>query len=458
MTTSPVKLTPPDAATKIQAAFRGYLLRKQNFRLVFPHYTELQRVCNEIGITKFAEAPCGKTKVLLPQNPNNIVIKCTETKELEYRLEKAKEVHKVLQELNLKHIKIPKARSIVLPNGKTYLIEQRLPIRDKAIDCIALYSQYPEKFTDLVRESVQFFSKITIRDLSQKTDRNLIKNGLDELRHDNFPFFLNEKRQVSVGLVDVEHSGPFDGRLDSFTDLFKFFPFHCDIIIDEIKKQGLTLSPQSENNFREVASSWKDYYNYNFAHHLDWIQQVKPEASNLGPAWNGNLELQKRVIDRCTSRITRIAKNDPKNFIFKISVGEMEKEGKLDLSIARLEKDKLEELLRKIISKFLVEIDEKAPKKKISENSVVGKRTLHWYIEPTMYFTKKNFDSFFSGYIDKYFYENHLTSFDDDGIIGLREFRQLVLEELFEEFKSANVIFGYKLNVLSSIHKIEIKL
>jgi hypothetical protein len=259
------------AATKIQAAFRGYLYRQQLFapkdlptiRRLCDGATVLNFFCPEISKEIFCRATSGKTPVYLPKNREDLVIKLCERSEALKRYHLSFETRKIVIKLGLKTLLIPQSRLVIGGEGPCLVEERISSISSDSKHNTNLYYDNLKLFTQLARDCTRLFCVLPIRGLvCRKRDSATNRIVLEKIRFDNFPFILEKSETASkghVGLIDLERIRPFRSQHD-LKDLFKIFPYHEKEILEEIQDSGIILKEKYKSEFRIIAKTWKKAY------------------------------------------------------------------------------------------------------------------------------------------------------------------------------------------------------
>jgi hypothetical protein len=238
------KLTDP-AITRVQALVRGFLVRKS-----LPPHLRFARECTQLAKTQgyipHTIASAGNTPVWFPEAFPRIVMKFSPNPQ--FRLYIMDRIRNTLQAQQSSHAIVPKAK-IVEKDARRILIEERLPVNIDHYYNMHLYVHNTRQFDNVVRELVRLFSKEgglgdLLREPHYLNPFTQIKGTGGGIRYDNFPLYLDKNQEGCVGLIDLERMG-----LISFSDgcktLARIFPFHCDLILDEVEKCGYSVEREA---------------------------------------------------------------------------------------------------------------------------------------------------------------------------------------------------------------------
>jgi hypothetical protein len=257
------------AAITIQKYFRGYLGRKATLPLNL--YTRYKAECKKVmgpESKSIPRAKGGKTRVYLPQNMPDVVLKYSRRAEAKIRFKKMQIVRSILRSQNSQHLIIPKANLC----GE-FLVEQRLPINVDIYHNMGLYLSHPKHFNDAVRELTRLFSKVYLSDLVsyQRIPLSNSKGVYDYIRYDNLPLYLVEeggKKVGKIGLIDLEHIKE-EPDAEGLATLVRIFPLHLDII-----KEEAALLKMEVNNFllEDAATNGRIYLKVGFEDFLMWLK------------------------------------------------------------------------------------------------------------------------------------------------------------------------------------------
>lgn len=266
-----------DAAITIQKYFRGHLVRRA--LLSSDLFSKYQKQC-ELTEGKRAYlipvAQSGKTRVFLPNEMPEVVLKNSGKKYAVTRFHQMQEVRSILDKQNCPNLTIPRARLC-----KDFLVEERLPINTDVYHNIWLYVSEPKLFDDAVRQMTRLFCVANIGDLVDKQDHPLghIEDVEDYVRYDNLPLYIEEKNGKKVGkigLIDLEH---FEDSPNywGIQNLVRIFPLHLEIIQEEAKKQGML----PEYALDATAAKGKKFLQVGFLDHLEWLKKKGVTADNV---------------------------------------------------------------------------------------------------------------------------------------------------------------------------------
>ena len=143
-------------AILIQKCFRSYTTRK--LFLPHGHHSIYKKLSEKVDPKE--RAPSGKTKVYLPKERLDIVLKEASSVNAKKRFRQMCDVRLILQQQKSSHLTIPRVRLC----GE-FLVEERLPINTIQYHNERIYFSEPAIFDDAVREMTRLFSRIDLRDL-----------------------------------------------------------------------------------------------------------------------------------------------------------------------------------------------------------------------------------------------------------------------------------------------------
>ena len=228
-------------------------------------------------------APFGRTRVYLPKELP-IVLKLSGSPANQERFEKMQEAQEVCEENEYTHLVIPQARV----HGD-FIIESRLPITAHEMkEQIGLYIEHTELFNDAVREFTGFICQTALGDITGGTESFYQKiSSVPMGRYDNVSLYMEKEGEVPVGkigLIDVEDFQTLDSEdevnyLDRCKQAIYLFPYHLDIILEEVKKEY----PAIEKHRKELEGARDkvlEYFKTCYRVHLDFINNNKISINN----------------------------------------------------------------------------------------------------------------------------------------------------------------------------------
>lgn len=268
--TAPVSEQAHQAATTIQACFRGHRVRKNLIsRELYPLYA---KICHDPKLRSreygfYAEK--GKTAVFFPNGIPEIIIKGSSTS-LE-RFHVMQETRAVLNSLDSSHLVIPKARIC-----NNLLVEERLPINNDSHYNMAIYLSEPSLFDDAVIEMTKLFSQLHLSDIVGYLHNVLgnLEDNENNIRYDNIPLIVSEKNGVRtgmVGLIDLERIKPTTNYLTALISLAQIFPYHLELIKTEAKKIS-SLDDTALQTLDAYAHQADLFFRRGYSDHLSWLQ------------------------------------------------------------------------------------------------------------------------------------------------------------------------------------------
>lgn len=270
------------AATSLQKFIRGFNARKPLLPNDF--YPRYKKECIlTLGPDKdsIPQANTGKTKVYLPKNMPEVVLKESGRKDAVQRFHQMQKVRNILEAQGSARLVIPKASLC-----QHFLIEQRLPINADNYHNMGLYLSNLQLFDDAVREMTRLFSRICIGDLFnqpyQKHPLSYIDGMNDMIRYDNMPLYIEEEKGRNVGkigLIDLEqikeqnslsavHQVPII-VYSPIKTLAIIFPWHGDIIKEEAAKLKMDFN---EDDFNMAIEKGKKYFQLGYINHANWLK------------------------------------------------------------------------------------------------------------------------------------------------------------------------------------------
>lgn len=177
-------------ASKIQAIFRGYSLRKKMAHQISAGFLP-KTIRSEISnyLKRPIDAPRalgGNTPVYLPEELPEVVIK--EAGRQSYRrLCQMNHCRTICEQNEFKHLVIPKAQlhGLTQKLEPVMIVEERLPIQVSSFFQASLYSAHREQFTDAIAELTHFIFQTGVTDLIGHNC--IIRDCPSAPRYDNFP-------------------------------------------------------------------------------------------------------------------------------------------------------------------------------------------------------------------------------------------------------------------------------
>ena len=266
-----VNNTPEDrAAITIQKYIRRHFVKKSFLpNGLFTQYKEQCSNASGANSQTMPQAEGGKTRVYLPAEMSEVVLKRSGRKDAIKRFHQMQDVRAILNSQKASHLIIPKANLC----GE-FLLEERLPINVDSYHNMGAYLSGPELFDDAVREMTRLFSKIYLSDLvnEQCIPLGHIEGIGDFVRYDNLPLYIEEvngERKGQIGLVDLEHNQASPSR-NGLKTLVRIFPLHLDLIKEEASKLGMAVN----NEELEIsAEKGRQYLQVGYSSHLEWLQE-----------------------------------------------------------------------------------------------------------------------------------------------------------------------------------------
>lgn len=271
------------AATTIQKNVRGRLVRRAHLPRGF--YSNYSAQCAKIGMN-MPRARAGQTRVYLPTEMTDVVLKESGRKNAITRFHQMQQVRGILQSQNCSHLVIPRASLF-----KEFLVEQRLPINVDTYHNISLYLAEPQAFDDAVREMTRLFSKVYLSDLLQSyiNPMNRIPGVGDGVRYDNLPLYVVENRgnkEGRIGLIDLEHIQKGGSVFHLYT-LARIFPLHVDIIREEAEKLGMR---PDDLQMQQATDRGKKYLQVGYLDHVHWCKEKGITADTATQIFEGSPE------------------------------------------------------------------------------------------------------------------------------------------------------------------------
>ncbi|MES2198605.1 MAG: hypothetical protein V4489_00345, partial [Chlamydiota bacterium] len=195
----------------------------------------------------------GKIPVYLPLDLPSVVLKLSGRKAAKERFHKAQAMRSVIQSEGLSSLVIPRGRLY-----KEFSVEDRLPVRIDAKHNAMIYLHNKSLFDLPVRQMTRLFAKAYIDYLVElDSDRKEILR----VRYDNIPFYITQEG-VKFGLIDLERSkiGSNVKKMEhKIFILVSMFPFHSDIIKEEIKNSHMTFGEKEEQVMEKAVFYGKRY-------------------------------------------------------------------------------------------------------------------------------------------------------------------------------------------------------
>ena len=257
------------AATKIQRAWRSARSREKSKAEVAPYLAlhlvpgakTLRKEVNQFLSTSLKEdtpkANNGMTRVYFPDEFPHIILKASNFNCCK-RLEQMIFARNLCTELKTTSLVVPRAllNKLKMRDGIAigdYLIEERLLIKDIAdFEQQKLYMDNLEKATPAIQEFTHFIFRSGACDLSTQA-QSFPKKCKQHPRYDNYPFFLTEKGELKIGLIDLEtidvKSNP---TLATLYHLVYMYPYHKAAIL-EVARSYFSNIPSDEIDAWETS-------------------------------------------------------------------------------------------------------------------------------------------------------------------------------------------------------------
>ncbi len=266
------------AAITIQKHIRGHLSRKAH--LPNGLYAKYSAQCKMVKSgTKMPEAQTGNTRVYLPAEMPDVVLKLSGRKKAKTRFHQMQHVRSLLRSEKSSHLVIPRANLC-----EDFLVEQRLPITVDKFYNMALYLSEPNLFDEAVRELTRVFSKVYLSDLLQRGRLPIgdIPGVKDHVRYDNLPLYVEEengKKVGKIGLIDLEHmrDSPAPEGLET---LARIFPLHVDLILNEAAKLQMEVDKDA---VLAAAERGKKFLRVGYSDHLEWLKKKNISDASFKP-------------------------------------------------------------------------------------------------------------------------------------------------------------------------------
>ena len=257
------------AAIVIQKCLRGHQARKAFLSSsLYPQYSVQCESTSKRCPNSIPLAAGGNTKVYLPEETPEVVLKESGRMPAIKRFQEMQFVRTLLAKLGCSHLVIPKAALY-----KEFLVEERLPIETDCFHNMWLYLSQPEAFDDAVREITKVFSHISLPDLLiSNIDSPIVRLVGDSVRYDNIPLYTVEKKGKKVGcigLIDLENILDENGPGDLAT-LVRIFPLHLDCITEEATRLQMIIDRET---LEEASKKGQKYLQEGFTKHLEWLKQ-----------------------------------------------------------------------------------------------------------------------------------------------------------------------------------------
>lgn len=432
---------PEKAAVIFQKFFRGRKIRNRFLdRSLFPRYV-MQCERAQEPKTKMQRAKGGKTKVFLPQDIPEVVLKKAGNWNAVRRFHEMQEVRTILESQRSSHLVIPKARLCDI-----FLVEERLPINVDYFHNMGLYVSYPQLFDEPVRELTRLFSRGYIGDLicDEPIPIAMIPGTGGTVRYDNLPLYIlekNGKKEGRIGLVDLEHFDVKDVDPQNLKILVRIFPYHLGIIKEESQKLKMQID-NLDLDLEGAAARGKKFLQVGYIDHLERLREkgvsktlpgpflvnsqraqevtavIEKELLRLNQGINDYFERRYRV-NNCRFKYDFPA---PKNFIIGIPE-------ETSNEIARGISDLILGNLKNLIASYQKEKFNQMSEKEISESLAVGLRS------PLLKRTK-----IFAG-IDTFISKNPRIKFEAEGPEDVEIGEQLIYVVLRELEKGGEIFF-----------------
>jgi len=264
------------AAITIQKHFRGYLVRQSH--LANDLYSQYRMQCERvIQGEKMLQAQEGKTKVYLPQELPEVVLKYSRRKEAVARFHQMQKLRSILRLQDSHCLIIPRANLC----GE-FIVEQKLPVNTNSYYNMDIYLSHLQLFDEPVREFTRVFSKIYMGDLVASHPQLLLGRipGVNNyVRSDNFPLYIEDvkgKKEARIGLIDLECMEN-ESKLKGLKILARVFPYHLNLIKDEARRIDMQFDENALNNATEKG---KKYLQVGYINHLKWLRKKGISTKN----------------------------------------------------------------------------------------------------------------------------------------------------------------------------------
>jgi hypothetical protein len=266
-----------------------FALRARQWSSMPPElHPELDALCAKVlaQADSVPRAIHGTIRVFLPEERPDLVIKELITARAAFaRLETGTTVRNFLIGEGSSNLEVPRSYM----SGRCTL-DDRLPISSREFHNEALYIDNLPLFNDPVCQLVRLFRKVYLNDLISKQQSVKSCAVGDELRDDNFPFFIRTEHGVKklyIGLIDLEHLEV--ANKEGLITLARMFPYHLDIIKEErdllraqAEQNRLNGIETPENELEylsvddatlEAAADKGKQYLRAYTDHRDWLRQ-----------------------------------------------------------------------------------------------------------------------------------------------------------------------------------------
>lgn len=216
---------------------------------------------------KIPQANTGKSKVYFPLEFPAIVVKfpCYRDK-IKERYDQMVTAHTIYKKYNLNHVAIPR---LAASPYEEYLIEERLPVQK--IDFWKQQALYVENRSEATQAVVNFAIFSILANLTDilQIGRNLLFPTELLPRYDNIPFYRGNNNEVSIALIDLEHSNLLhqtkptrEGILGQLINIVYIFPYHRGAIVEKIRKVfNLVLTEDELNKIAKSQAQGKELIN-----------------------------------------------------------------------------------------------------------------------------------------------------------------------------------------------------
>ncbi len=225
------------AAKKVQKAFRGWRCRKalaerkNSIFLSKRVRTQVDDYLSKLSPgakTNIPKATAGNTPVYFPNELPDIILKCSGSYSYS-RLHQMIVAQDICKEMHATGLVIPKVLF-----KENMLVEERLPLGTsiERFQQQKLYVEHLKEATQVVRALTHFLLRTGIRDLTTNYPSFPHEFSMKP-RYDNFPFFITDKNEIKIGLIDLEQmqirSKP---NLNILGQLLYVYPYHVDDILE----------------------------------------------------------------------------------------------------------------------------------------------------------------------------------------------------------------------------------
>jgi hypothetical protein len=299
-----------EAATKIQAAYRGHLVRKKDASQLSAADIKL---CEDILAYRsfpsigeaMPKAESGDTPVYFPPQAPNCILKLSgndmarsQVKDTSStRLEKMNYARQLCKSNQFTALLIPKA---AVSRGKSVLFEQRMTFNPYHIEqerLAVVHSQAPA-----IRQFTKFVLLTGMWDL--QIDKNY-KSAHSWARFDNFPLMETkngEQTTLQIALIDLERIETTVKKMhfQLLPKLAYVFPHSFQLIMEEAKTNGLTDEEKEKiskklTKWHEMGLARSDHF------HKSLVEYCEKKKNNVAGIQFLTPEIKKEIIDQFAS-------------------------------------------------------------------------------------------------------------------------------------------------------------